>query len=134
MPAVLPALIAWITSTFRSRAAMQLEILALRHQLAVYQRTPYRPRLRPGDRILWSWIDRIWSEWRCALVIVEPSTVVAWQRRRFRDHWWKLCQSGKPGRPPIPKEVRDLCRGNGTVLGQAACRSPTTGRCFLLST
>ena len=115
MHAVLPALIAWIASTFRSRADMQLEILALRHQLAVYQRTPNRPRLRPGDRILWSWIAQIWSEWRCALVIVQPSTIVAWQRRRFRDHWRKLCQSGKPGRPPIPREVRDLIRRMSTA-------------------
>lgn len=42
------------------------------------------------DRILWSWIARIWPRWRQALVIVQPRTVIAWPRRRFRDHWTKL--------------------------------------------
>jgi putative transposase len=110
MHAVFPALIAWIASTFRSRTAMQIEILALRHQLAVCQRSAKRPRVKPADRIVWSWIARLWSGWRDALVIVQPATVVAWQRRRFRDHWRRLSQSGKPGRPPIAKEVRDLIR------------------------
>ena len=101
---------ACFANAFRSRAALQMEILLLRHQLAVYQRSAKRPRLRPGDRILWSSIARFWSGWRDALVIVQPRTVIAWQRRRFRDHWRRLCQSGKPGRPAIAKEVRDLIR------------------------
>jgi putative transposase len=32
--------------------------------------------------------------------------VIAWQRKRFRDHWAKLSQQGRPGRPPISKEIR----------------------------
>jgi hypothetical protein len=50
---------------------MQLEILALRHQLAVYQRSPKRPRLGAADRILWAWLSRVWSGWRNALVFVQ---------------------------------------------------------------
>jgi hypothetical protein len=115
MHAVFSALIAWIASAYRSRAAMQVEILALRHQLAIYKQAQKRPRLRPGDRILWSWLARMWSGWQDALLIVEPATVIAWQRRRFRDHWRKLCQRGKPGRPRIPKEVRDLIRRMSTA-------------------
>ena len=99
MRAILPALIAWIASTFSTRTSMQLEILALRHQLAIYQQSTKRPRLRPGDRILWSWIARVWSDWRDALVIVQPATVVAWQRRRFRDHWTETVQLGQTGTP-----------------------------------
>ncbi|MBM3318566.1 MAG: integrase, partial [Candidatus Eisenbacteria bacterium] len=89
---------------------MQVEILALRHQLAVYQRTAARPKLRPADRILWAWLSRAWSGWREALVIVKPETVIVWRRRKFRQHWARLCRSGKPGRPSIPREVRDLIR------------------------
>ena len=41
---------------------------------------------------------------------MRPSTVISWQRRRFRDHWTRLSRQGKPGRPPVAKEVRDLIR------------------------
>ncbi len=43
---------------------MQMEIVALRHQLAVYQRTAKRARIQPADRILWAWLSRHWSRWR----------------------------------------------------------------------
>ena len=110
MKTVLTGLIAFTINTFRSRAAMQMEILALRHQLTVYQRRGFRPRIKPPDRILWSWLSRVWSGWREALVIVQPKTVMAWRRRKFREHWTKLIRSGKPGRPTVSKEVRELIR------------------------
>ena len=43
-------------------------------------------------------------------MIVQPATVIAWQRKRFRDHWAKLSSHRKPGRPPVPKEIIDLIR------------------------
>jgi len=89
---------------------MQIEILALRHQLGVYQRSVKRPCVRPTDRILWAWLSRIWSGWRDALFIVQPRTVIAWRRRKFREHWTRLTRSGKPGRPTVPREVRSLIR------------------------
>lgn len=110
MKPMLVALIAFIGATVRSRASMQLEILALRHQLAVYKRSVKRPRLRPADRILWSWMSRIWPRWQQALLIVQPRTVIAWQRRRFRDHWTRLSRSGKTGRPTVSNEIRALIR------------------------
>jgi hypothetical protein len=58
MKTVFPALLAWMASAFRSRAAMQIEILALHHQLATYRRSAKRPRIKPADGILWSWIAR----------------------------------------------------------------------------
>jgi hypothetical protein len=71
-----------------SRAALHLEILALRHQLQVLQRTrPLRVRLAKTDRCLWSLLSRIWTGWRTELVIVKPETVIAWHRRGFRL-WW----------------------------------------------
>jgi transposase InsO family protein len=85
-----------------------LENLALRHQLAVYKQTVVRPRLRPMDRLFWAWLSRLWPGWQAALAFVQPRTVIAWQKQRFRGHWRRLSQQGKPGRPPITKKIREL--------------------------
>jgi putative transposase len=97
-------------SLVRSRAALHLEILALRHQLQLLQRSG-RPRVRltPADRLLWVWFSRIWTDWRTALILVTPDTVVAWHRRGFRLVWtWKSRR--RTGRPSIPADVRALIR------------------------
>jgi putative transposase len=107
---VISAVLAFVGSLFRSRASLCLEHLALRHQLAVYQQAIHRPRLRPSDRLLWTWLSRLWSGWQSALAFVQPRTVIAWQRQRFRDHWRQLSQQGTPGRPRIAKDVRELIR------------------------
>jgi putative transposase len=93
-----------------SRAALQLEILALRHQLQVVQRSRHRRvRLTQADRFLWVWLARIWKEWRSAIVIVRPETVVAWHRRAFRRYWtWKSRR--RLGRPTVSPDVRALIR------------------------
>ena len=59
-----------LRSRVRSRLALHLEVLALRHQLQVLERSR-RPRLRltAADRLLWVWLSRIWTEWRPALVL-----------------------------------------------------------------
>ena len=64
MGAVISVLLAGLATIFRSRRTLQLEILALRHQMAIYQRTVKRPSIRPGDRILWTWLSRRWAGWR----------------------------------------------------------------------
>jgi putative transposase len=126
MKPVVRALLAFAVSLVRSRVALHLEILALRHQLAVYQRSTRRPHLRPSDRILWSWLSRGWSRWREVVVFVQPATVLAWQRKRFRDHWARLSRT-RPGRPSISREVRALIReisaanprwGSPRILGE----------------
>jgi len=106
----LVSLLDCLAAALRSRAGLQAENLALRHQLAVLRRGSKRPQLRQADRLLWAWLSRAWSGWREAIVIVKPETVIAWRRRKFREYWTKLSRSGKPGRPAIPKEVRDLIR------------------------
>jgi putative transposase len=117
---VIAALLAFVASLLRSRISLSLENVALRHQLAVYKQTVARPRLRPTDRLCWAWLSRLWPGWQTALAFVQPRTVIAWQRKRFRDHWRRLSQQGKPGRPAMAKEVRDLIR----VMWQA---NPTWG-------
>src|SRR5882757_4223034 len=75
---------------FKSQAALHLENLALRHQLGVLRRSVKRPRLSSADRLLWAWLCEVWSDWRSALVIVKPETLIAWHRKGFRLFWtWK---------------------------------------------
>jgi putative transposase len=78
--------------------------------LTVYQRLGTQPRLRPAERIFWGWLSRGWSSWQEAPVFVQPVTVIAWQRKRFREHWTRLSRRQKRGRPAIPVEVRALIR------------------------
>jgi transposase InsO family protein len=107
----LTTLLATLSSIFRSRAALGLENLALRHQIGVLQRSARkRPKLTSADRLLWLCLSRLWCDWRSALAIVRPETVVAWHRAGFRLFWtWKV-RRGQPGRPVILREVRDLIR------------------------
>src|SRR5215831_5222921 len=69
--------------SFCNQAAIQAEIIALRHQLVVLQRTQQtkRPILHRIDRCLWVWLSQLWSGWRSALIIVKPQTVLAWHTR-----------------------------------------------------
>jgi len=101
--------------TVRSRASLHLEIIALRHQLAVVNRSR-RPRLRltSVDRMLWAWLAHGWCGWRSAVYIVKPETVVAWHRRGFRLFWtWK--SRHRTGRPAVPHDVRALIRDISTA-------------------
>jgi putative transposase len=98
-----------LQQSFRTRVALHAEILALRHQLLVLQRSKrgHRLHLSVADRLVWVWLSRLWSGWQSALVIVKPETVIAWQRQGFRLYWsWK---SRHPlGRPSVSREVIDL--------------------------
>src|SRR5215471_6936811 len=90
------AVIVTIRSWFRTSASLQAEILALRHQVVVLKRSQRgRVRLSSADRLLWVWLSRIWSQWRSALLIVKPETVIAWHRRGFR---WVLEVEESAGR------------------------------------
>ena len=106
----LHVLAAAASSAFKSRATLHLENLALRHQLGVMCRSVKRPKLTSADRLLWAWLCEAWSDWRCALVIVKPETVIGWHRKGFRLFWtWKV-RRGRPGCPPVSKEIRQLIR------------------------
>ncbi len=78
MLTTLMTLLATLSSIFRSRAALELENLALRHQIAVLRRTAAkRPKLTSADRLLWICLSRLWRGWHSALTIVKPETVIA---------------------------------------------------------
>ena len=94
----------------RSHTGLLAENMALRHQLSVLQRTARRPRLKARDRIFWVWLSRIWTDWRSALVIVKPETVITWHRQGFKLYWRWKSRAGKPGRPRVDPEIRELIR------------------------
>ena len=58
MRAVLIAVVTSVARVLRSRLGLQIEVLALRQQLALYQRAERQPRLPPADRLLWAWLSR----------------------------------------------------------------------------
>jgi hypothetical protein len=79
---------------------LELEILGLRRQICFLERTAKkRPRLKPVDRFLWVVLWRIWRDWRSALAIVKPETVIGWHRKGFRLFWTEKVRCGKSGRP-----------------------------------
>ena len=60
----------------RTRRQLAVEVLALRHQLGVLQRSVKRPRLTDADRGLWVLLSRRWAGWSDSLIIVKPATVI----------------------------------------------------------
>src|SRR5260370_29842507 len=111
MFSVLPPFLSTLFSAFRSRAALQVEILALGHQIGVLRRSAKkRPKLTVADRVFWAWLSGVWADWRSALVIVQPDTVITWHRKGFRLFWtWKV-RHGRTGRPAASREIRALIR------------------------
>jgi hypothetical protein len=89
MVPVISALCAFVVSLFQSRWTMQLAMLALQHQVAVYKHTVHRPRYHPTARLCWPWLSQRGPAWQSALAFVQPRTVIAWQRKQFRDHWYE---------------------------------------------
>lgn len=106
---MLASLISTLLVSFRSRLVLQAEILALRHQLNLLQNSSKkRTRLRASDRILWVWLSQLWSDWRSALLVVRPETVIRWHRQGFVLYWrWK---SRRPERPDTERQIRELIR------------------------
>jgi len=111
MMAAMPTLIlTGLLRGIRTRHALVLENLALRHQLAVLRRTAPRPRLRPSDRLFWVLLARLWHGWAEAVLLVKPETVIRWQRTGFRLFWTRKSRRPGPGRPAVAPEVRALIR------------------------
>src|SRR2546426_7734165 len=105
---------------FSGSAAIALENLALRHQLAVLQRS-VRPRFRRWDRAFWVGLSRLRKHWRSSLLIVQPATVLAWHRKSFQLYWRWRSRSAPIGRPAIDAEFRAL-------IPRLAHQKPTWGR------
>ena len=107
---IVTAFFAFLGASFRTRAGLQLEILALRHQIGILQRSVKRPKPTSADRCLWVWLSSLWDDWQSRLAIFQAATVIRWHRKGFGLFWrWKI-RHGECGRPAVPKEVRELIR------------------------
>jgi len=103
-------LMAFILNGFKSRARLEAEILALRHQLVVLRRqTQARPKCNRGDRLFFALLYKFFLGVLNAMHIMRPETVVRWHRMGFRALWrWKSQPLG--GRPKVSRDIRDLIR------------------------
>jgi transposase InsO family protein len=112
---------AFVRTLLGNSASVSLENVALRHQLAILQRSVPRPRLRRRDRLLWVAFSQLWANWRASLLIVQPATVLAWHRQGFQLYWRWKSRHRSVGRPPLDLELRTLIR-------RMARENPTWGR------
>jgi hypothetical protein len=95
-----------LTLLARGDAAKDLEILVLRHQLAVLRRTTPRPKLEPADRALLAAISRVLPRARWSCFIVTPRALLCWHRRMIAGVW--AYPPRGHGRPPLDPDVQQL--------------------------
>src|SRR6266508_4151968 len=111
MTTILSALVSLLSFCVRLRAPLELELVALRHQVSVLRRQRKgRLQLFATDRLLWVWLYRIWPRVLNAIVLVKPATVIQWNRKGFRLYWRWRSGSRHLGRPTTSTETRDLIR------------------------
>ena len=94
----------------RGHHELVLENLALRQQLTALRRTVGRSHLRRRDRLFWIVIAQTWRNWRAALVLVKPDTVVRWHREWLRLRWTRRSARIRAGRPRTNVAIRTLVR------------------------
>src|SRR6476469_661723 len=111
-------LLSWIALHTRSDTANEIEILGLRHQLAVLQRRTPRPPIGWSDRAVIAALARLLPPRRRRGLLVTPATILRWHQHLVRRHW--STQPVRAGRPAIPAGVRAL-------IDPATTENPTWG-------
>ena len=112
MRAILRALIGLVCFRFRSRASLELEVIALRQQLGLLQQRHHHRLIFPrAERHLWILLYRIWPSALKMMHLVQPRTVIKWHRRGFYWYWrWKSHFNKPPPNKKVTLEIRDLIR------------------------
>jgi putative transposase len=99
-------LLSWIVLRTRSDTTKEIEILVLRHQLAVLQRRTPRPLMTWTDRALIAALTRLLPVRHRLGLLVTPTTILRWHRQLIARRW--TTQPAQPGRPAIPAGLRAL--------------------------
>ncbi len=110
MPRLLQLLLRTLVSAIQTHRALALENLALRQQVALLKSSVKRSRPSVSDRLFWVALARWWSDWRSALLVVTPDTVIRWHREGFRRYWHWRSRPRPRGRPRIDPQLRQLIR------------------------
>lgn len=102
--------LAVLISPFKSKARLEAENIALRHQLMALRRgLRGRVSLFNGDRLFFVWLYRLVPSVLSSIVLIRPETIIRWHRAGFRGYWrWKSRR--RPGRPTVKSELRALVR------------------------
>lgn len=129
---VLHLLVALARACLIPRASLAAKNLVLRQQVVVLRRSVTRPKLRNRDRKFWVLLCRFWNGWRSSLYMLQPATVVRWQREDFKRYWRWQSRSQKPGaaqdrRRISPVDQADVPGGpQQRSFDQPLCRSAST--------
>jgi hypothetical protein len=94
-----------VSRLFRSADSKELEIVVLRHELAILRRQTHRPTFRPADRWFLAAASQLLPRVRSSVLLVTPATLLRWRRWMVGKRW--TC-ARRPGRPPIAKDRRAL--------------------------
>jgi transposase InsO family protein len=95
-----------LTQLTRDGGAKDVELLVLRHQVAVLRRQVHRPDLEPADRVVLAALSRLLPRPRWSAFFVTPATLLRWHRQLIARHW--TYPRARPGRPPLAKQIREL--------------------------
>jgi hypothetical protein len=95
-----------LTQLARDGGAKDVELLVLRHEVAVLPRQVHRPDLQPADRVVLAALSRLLPRRRWSAFFVTPATLLRWHRQLIARHW--TYPRARPGRPPIDPTVRGL--------------------------
>jgi putative transposase len=100
-------LFSWLALLARSNTSKDVEILVLRHEVAVLRRQVTRPKPNWADRAVIAALARLLPRHLRLHRIVTPGTLLAWHRRLVKNRW---TYPNATGRPPVPEEIRELVR------------------------
>jgi hypothetical protein len=101
-------LLQMLTQLARDDGAKDIELLVLRHQVAVLSRQVPRPKLERADRIVLAALSRLLPRSRCPIFFVTSAMLLRWHRQLIARHW--TCPHARTGRPPVDRQIRDLER------------------------
>jgi putative transposase len=101
---MLKSLLLFLHKSFTTKSQLILENIFLHKQLEIYQRNDPKLKISRTDRMIFSFMKGILSNWKERLFIVKPNTLIKWHRLGFR-HFWKQKSGTEGGRPSMNLEV-----------------------------